>query len=374
MKEIGVYIHFPFCEQKCAYCDFCSFAGIENLQPQYVDKLLQEIEFWKSKDIKVKTIYIGGGTPSVMPANAIKTVVEKIKDSFDCSSTSEITIECNPNSLTEEKLKEYISCGINRISLGVQSLNDEELKIIGRIHSSNQAIEAIKLLKSYNVNFSVDLMNSLPKQTIQTFANTLNKIIELNPNHISCYSLILEENTKLYKDVSNGIIVLPTEEQSVQMFETAQKILTQAGYSQYEVSNFSKIGFECEHNINYWRCGEYLGFGLNANSYFNNYRFYSTKNLKKYFKKQIFSIKNADFYEKINKKMKKIEFLMLGLRMINGIDLDEYKLKFNENLLNKKSEQINSLLNNHLIEIKNNRLKISQNEMKLLNKIILELI
>ena len=225
----------------------------------------------------------------------------------------------------------------------MQSLDDKLLKDVGRIHTREQAINAIKLIKQNNFAFSVDLMCGLPNQTLDSFKQTLNQIISFNPDHVSCYSLILEESTPLFKMVENKEITLPSEEESLEMYTYAQEYLTKNGLNQYEVSNFSLKGKECLHNINYWKCGEYLGFGLNAHSYYNNFRFSNTDNLQKYLKKIKFSKNDVEFCEKIDKKMQKTEILMLGLRMNGGVDLGEYQHKIGENLLITKQDVLLNL-------------------------------
>jgi len=376
-KNIGLYIHFPFCEQKCKYCDFCSFSNLDSYQHSYVDKLIQEIKDWagqESENVRIDTVFLGGGTPSVMSKGLIKKVLDCVYQNFDCSKVQEITIECNPNSFTQEKLNEYKSVKINRISLGVQSLDDKVLTAIGRLHTSSQALQAISLLKENNVNFSVDLMSGLPYQTFSSFKETIQNIINLKPNHISCYNLILEENTPLFKMIEQKEITLPSEEDCLKMYYYALKELEKNGYKQYEVSNFSFVDFECKHNINYWECGEYLGFGLNAHSYYNGYRFSNTDNFYNYLNKETFSLHSAEFCEKIDLYDKKVEFIMLGLRMNRGIDLIKYSQLFNKDLLLEKKDVINKLQKNNLINIKNNFLFVLQSAMRVLNQIILELI
>lgn len=375
-KNIGLYIHFPFCEQKCKYCDFCSFSGLYDYQEIYIEQLIKEIKDWSSQvknDVLIKTIFLGGGTPSYMNDGLIKKVLFNIYQCFDCSKLEEVTIECNPNSLTLKKLDEYKQAKINRISIGVQSLDDDVLQSIGRVHKAIDVVKAINYVNQYGFNFSVDLMCGLPSQSCQSFEETLNKIIKLRPNHISCYSLILEEGTPLYKMVESNEVCLPSEEETLKMYDYALNELSKNGYSQYEVSNFALSNFECKHNINYWQCGEYLGFGLNAHSYYNGCRFSNTSNFQKYLKQNNFT-NNAEFSEVIDVKSQKTEFIMLGLRMNKGVDLKEYFKLFKEYLLQTKKIVIQNLKENGLIDYSENYLFVPSNSMRVLNQIILELI
>ena len=307
MKEIGVYIHIPFCRQKCYYCDFCSLVSNEDIYKQYINCLLSEIENYKIKLINlphewheekliVKTIYIGGGTPSIINDEYIVDIIRKIKEKFTVDENAEITIEVNPGTITEKKLHSYYDAGINRISIGLQTTNDKLLKVIGRIHNFNEFENAYKLAKSVGFsNINVDLMIGLPTQTIVDVEQSLNQIINKNPKHISVYSLILEENTILEKKIRSGELVLPNENDERAMYWKVKNILEKNGYSQYEISNFSLKGYESKHNTDCWNQKEYLGFGLAAHSYYNNIRFSNLCNLDDY----LGNIKKEDFCSNI---------------------------------------------------------------------------
>lgn len=364
MKEIGVYVHIPFCKQKCYYCDFCSFVCNEENHEQYVSCLLSEIENYKTKLTKlphkwhedkliVKTIYIGGGTPSIINDEYIVDIIRKIKEKFVVNRNAEITIEVNPGTITEAKLKSYYDAGINRISIGLQTTNDSLLKIIGRIHNLNEFEKAYELARSVGFsNINVDLMIGLPTQTIADIENSLKQIIKKEPKHISVYSLILEENTILEKKVSSGELVLPNEDDERAMYWKVKNVLEKNGFSQYEISNFSLKGYESKHNTDCWNQKEYLGFGLAAHSYYDDVRFSNLCNLHDY----IGNIKKQDFcsniqiheVQKFGEKMN--EYVILKLRTMQGIEFEEFSGLFGLNFLEKYKPEIEKLEDQGLIE------------------------
>lgn len=278
MKEIGIYVHIPFCKQKCKYCDFVSFANKFEIQEKYINTVLKEVENCEKKDFKVNTIYFGGGTPSLLESNLIIKVLNKIKEKFEVKENAEITIEVNPGTVNKKKLEQYKNNGFNRISIGLQSANNDILKTIGRIHTFEEFEECFEFAKEVGFkNINVDLMLALPTQKMEDLKDSLNKVISLKPNHISLYSLILEEGTILEKEVIEGLYVLPDDDVERKMYNLTKKILEKSGYVHYEISNFAKKGFESQHNLNCWNQEEYLGFGLAAHSYFDKKRFSNTR-------------------------------------------------------------------------------------------------
>ena len=363
MKYLSLYVHIPFCKSKCYYCSFCSFANCEDNHKKYFETLNFEIEEQSKKYNKyiVNTIFIGGGTPSIVDAVFIKNVLKTIKKCFKITKNCEISIECNPDSTTIEKLAIYKNAGINRISFGVQSLNDNLLKGINRVHSSLQAIDAIEKAKKVGFkNINCDVMLGLPNQTTLDAINTVNSLIKLGITHLSLYTLILEENTKLFDMVENKKVSLPTEDQTVEMFDECLKILKDNNFIRYEVANFCKKNKICKHNLGYWTNKNYLGFGLSSHSKIDNTRFFNTSNLEKYILHNF-----NENTETLSLSQIREEKIMLGLRTNKGINLSLVKNKHNE---------INKLVESGFVEIKNNHLIATTNGMYILNQIILMLV
>ena len=289
MNGLEIYIHIPFCVKKCDYCDFLSAPADLETKEKYVEALINEIKLNKNKmsEYVVDTVFIGGGTPSLLEENQISKIMSVLKDNCNMSENPEITIECNPGTITESKLWEYKKSGINRISFGLQSANDQELKSIGRIHNYAGFLESYNLARKCGFdNINVDLMSALPGQTLKSYEETLNKVVRLEPEHISAYSLIVEENTLMYYRVKKaqikGINILPDEESERKMYYLTNNILRSNGYRKYEISNYSKPGKECKHNIGYWQRKEYLGFGIGAASLYKENRYNNISDINKY--------------------------------------------------------------------------------------------
>jgi len=281
LKELGIYIHIPFCKKKCYYCDFISFAGKEEIFKSYVEAVVKEIENANLRKYNIKTVYIGGGTPSILDSKEIEKILYKIKPNI--SEDVEITIEVNPGTVNEEKLKDYISFGINRISIGLQSTENRLLEQIGRIHSYEEFLKTYNLAKKVGFkNTNVDLMLGLPNQSLEDIKKSLREIISLAPNHISIYSLILEEGTKLEEMIKNNELQMIDEELERKMYWETKKILEEKGYKHYEISNFAKSGFESRHNLDCWHQKEYLGFGVAAHSYIEGIRYSNIEDIPKY--------------------------------------------------------------------------------------------
>jgi oxygen-independent coproporphyrinogen-3 oxidase len=294
MKQTELYIHTPFCMRKCAYCDFLSFAADEKTQEKYVRALLNEIRFFgdKMKDYEITTVYIGGGTPSWLAQDLMLAILDAVGESFHIRRDAEVTIECNPGTLTKGKLEAYRRAGINRLSIGLQSADDEELKILGRIHTFEQFLKTYEMARTSGyANINVDLMSGLPRQTTERYMKTLQKIIRLRPEHISSYSLIIEKGTPFYEKYKFDAVKqhagmqpeeLPSEDETYRMMKLTQQMLAEAGFVQYEISNFAKPGYECRHNIGYWTRENYLGLGLGAASLIDNVRYSNTSDLYDY--------------------------------------------------------------------------------------------
>lgn len=354
-KELGIYVHIPFCAQKCYYCDFVSFANKQEMIKEYINALKKEI-FSKSEELKVKnekpksegasiecpqfnhkkpiitSIYIGGGTPSFIEAEFIVDIIKTINENFVIKENAEITIEVNPGTVTKEKLEKYKRSGINRISIGLQSANNKLLKEIGRIHTYEEFLNTYNCAREVGFkNINVDLMLALPNQTINDLEDSIEKVVSIEPEHISVYSLILEEGTKLFDLVTNKKIELLDDNVERNMYWIVKEKLEQAGYIHYEISNFAKNDYESKHNLNCWNQEEYIGVGLAAHSYVHGVRYSNTENMNEYinaFSKER-DIKNmVTIHEKQNIEEKQKEFMMLGLRKIEGVKISDFKNKF----------------------------------------------
>lgn len=368
MKTIGVYIHIPFCMQKCYYCDFTSFAKMETYQKQYIQALKNEIQEFLSKnpDIKITSIYIGGGTPSYIDSEYIKEILALFENKHDI----EITIEINPGTINSKKLEDYKKARINRLSIGLQSTENRLLKTLGRIHNFEDFFNTYQLAQKVGFkNINVDLMIGLPNQTIADIKKSLEKIVELQAKHISVYSLILEEDTVLYKKVESGEIILPDEQLERDMYWYVKNFLELKGFNHYEISNFAKPGFESKHNLDCWEQQEYIGFGLAAHSYIENTRFSNIENLPKYIKnceKDDFKA-NKKIQEIQNKFSKQQEYILLGLRKINGVSIQKFKNKFQENPIFIFRHEFNKLVEEGLLQINEDEIKLTNKGLDLAN-------
>ncbi len=368
MKKIGLYIHIPFCKQKCYYCDFISFENLEKQQEKYINALCMEIHnfFNDKKKYEISTIYIGGGTPSFIDEKYIKKVLGIIPT----NNAKEITIEVNPGTVNLEKLSAYKSIGINRLSIGLQASQDRLLKQIGRIHNYEDFLNTYKIAKNVGLNnINVDLMIGLPNQTIKDIKETLENVINLEPNHISVYSLILEEGTKLDNLIKKGKLQLQDEETERNMYWYVKDYLELNGYNHYEISNFAKKGYESKHNLDCWNQEEYIGFGLAAHSYLENIRFSNTSNLNKYIENcsnnQFENNKTIQEVQSGNEKKK--EYMLLGLRKIDGVSIQRFKEKFGENPLFIFRNELNKLVEERLIVVEEDNIKLTNKGIDLAN-------
>lgn len=337
-KPMQLYIHIPFCLKKCAYCDFLSFPADEKMQDTYVNALQKELDFYGSKysDRYISTIFIGGGTPSWLNECAMASVMECVYRNFEVASDAEITIECNPGTVSDTKFAVYKELGINRLSIGLQSANNEELKTLGRIHTYEQFLRTYEKARQYGFdNINIDLMSALPGQTSEGFISSLKKIIRLKPEHISAYSLIIEEGTPFYdkyqKDVKlreagKQTLLLPTEEEEYLTTKRTQELLQKEGYHWYEISNFAKPGRECRHNIGYWKRADYLGVGLGAASLIDNVRYSNISDLYDYI--DCLGKSSVESRESVSRNAQMEEFMFLGLRMVDGFHRDEFEQSF----------------------------------------------
>lgn len=376
-NTIGLYIHIPFCTKKCDYCDFVSFTMDEKAQQEYLDALCAEIDYVKRNfnDETFDTIYIGGGTPSTLSAEFITKLTRKLYSSFHFADYVEYTLEVNPESFDRTKFLEYVKSGVNRISVGVQCLNEALLAKIGRKQSNSSVEETFKLFnQSAFLNVSGDLMIGLPGQTKEDVLRTLDFLIDNNTRHISVYGLQVEEGTNLYKQVQDKKLKVLSDDKVAEYYDMVYKELTAAGYNRYEVSNFAIPGFESIHNSKYWDDSQYLGLGVAAHSYIDGYRYSNTRNFEDYINRCKNKKSAIVSREYVSDKTRRTERIMLSLRTANGIDLELFKKDFNEDILRSREEQINKLQSMGMVEVVDGYLRITEPNFYLSNSIILELL
>lgn len=370
MDKFGIYVHIPFCKKKCKYCDFISFFCDEQKVEKYFERLKDEIKSSKYKGKVVSTIYIGGGTPSFVDSKYILEVLETIFDNFNVVENAEITIEVNPGTVSKEKLEAYRNFGINRLSIGLQSTHNRLLELIGRIHTYEEFLYTYNLAKEVGfTNVNIDLMLALPTQTIDELIASVNDVISLNPNHISLYSLILEEDTELARLVENNESCLVDEELERKMYWKTKNILEKNGYNHYEISNFSKKGFESNHNSDCWNQEEYIGFGLSAHSYVENIRFSNTVDFNKYIENQDCIINEVQ-----TRETKAKEYMMLGLRKLDGVSISKFERKFGINPLFYFRFEIDKLVKKGLIEVDLDNIKLTTQGLDLANIVFEEFV
>ncbi len=363
--SLGIYIHIPFCSKKCKYCDFASFDNQFDKEDRYIENLVKEIEFFDKANYIVETVFIGGGTPSVLKEENILKLGQAI-EKFEFADNLEFSVECNPCSITESKFKAFKSIGVNRISFGLQAYDDELLKIIGRVHNVSMFESAFNTARQVGFdNINVDIIFNLPSQNIESFRNTLEKVTALNPEHISAYGLIIEEETPFYDMVESGEIEMPDEDLDREMYELCEKFLGDKGYGKYEISNYSKDGKECKHNIKYWTRENYIGFGLNSHSMINNTRFCNSSKLDDYLKEDFYTTCcNQDKVE-VTKKEKIEETLFLGLRLTSGVDIKKMENDFDINFFELYGDVIKKFEKEELLYIEDNVLKLTKNGVSL---------
>ena len=331
-EELSLYIHIPFCVRKCGYCDFLSAPADEKARDRYVQALLMEIERYRgteTADRKIKTLYIGGGTPSTLSVKQLECIMQKIKCTFNFHGDMETSMEMNPGTASKEKCRALYQMGINRLSIGLQSTNDMELKTLGRIHSYEDFLNTYTWCREAGFqNINVDLMAALPYQTVESYTTGLRKIIRLAPEHISAYSLILEEGTPFYQKYNSGCYPLPDEEQERLMYRETEQILAQAGYERYEISNYAKKGYACRHNLVYWQGGDYLGLGLGSSSYMDGVRFHNITDLNTYVNQGAY----VEDRDELSVQAKMDEFMFLGLRVMAGVSGTEFEKRFGKTM------------------------------------------
>ena len=393
-KRLELYIHIPFCVKKCNYCDFLSFASDEQTQVEYTKSLVKEIEFYGERlgNYSVSTIFIGGGTPSWLSEQLLSDIMLTVYDCFDVEENAEITIECNPGTVTRSKLEKYKQLRINRLSIGLQSTEDEELRHLGRIHTYDNFLKTYEMARTAGFyNISVDLISCLPYQTADRFAQTLNKVVRLKPEHISVYTLMIEKGTPFYdmykfdavkQEAGIATEILPDEDEAFRIYKATTIVLQAAGYNQYEISNYCKPGFECQHNIGYWTRENYLGLGLGASSLVDNVRYSNTVDLFDYCS-QVEDIKllerpegiKTEWHgtnlhasaEPVSRKAQMEEFMFLGLRMNRGVSRFDFEKYFGISIDAIYRGVIDELKSQELLVVKNGQIFLSEKGMDLSN-------
>ena len=404
-NNLELYIHTPFCVKKCAYCDFLSFPADTNTQIQYVHALLNEIRFDGEQmgGYQVSTIYIGGGTPSWLEPELLVAIMDQVYNSFHVREDAEVSIECNPGTVTTAKLEAYRRAGINRLSIGLQSANNEELKVLGRIHTYEQFLKTYELARNAGyTNINIDLMSGLPRQSAESFADTLQRVIRLKPEHISAYSLIIEKGTPFYEKYKFDMVrqeagmkteELPTEDDTYKMLKLTQRVLAKAGYERYEISNYAKPGYACWHNVGYWTRENYLGLGLGAASLIDNVRYSNTRELYEYIEicrkltflpPEVFAPEEGmDAPERgwfgsnlhteaavVNRKAQMEEFMFLGLRMTEGISRNEFEANFGMPIEAAYVQVLPDLQAQKLIEKREGRVYLTDRGMDVANYVM----
>jgi len=380
-KTIALYIHIPFCKSKCYYCDFNSYASKENLISDYCNAVIEEINLYKNlyediNEYKVTSIFFGGGTPSFIDSEFIFRILNECFMVFDIADGAEITIETNPGTLTCEKLKTYKKCGINRLSIGLQAWQDIHLLNLGRIHTQSDFINNYYITRTAGFkNINVDLIFGFPNQTLNDWDETIEMVTSLGTDHLSCYSLKVEEGTVLDTKIKKNEVEVAEDELDRDMYYLAKKKLKEEGFLHYEISNFAKPGFESKHNMTYWEAKEYIGFGAGAHSYFCSKRYNNIKEPEGYINNVLINSRiPSENITIINEKEKISEYIILGLRLIEGIDLSDFKMRFNVKLTELYSEAIEKLTENGLLYLADNKLKLTDLGLDLANLVFVEFI
>lgn len=379
-KELEIYIHIPFCVRKCAYCDFLSGTADEKAIETYVKALIEEIcvHGVRNQERIVTTIFLGGGTPSLLSGEQMQRIMSVLKENFHVSLDAEISMEANPGTVTKEKLDAYKRAGINRISFGLQSTKNDELKLLGRIHTYEDFLESFKLARECGFdNINVDLISAIPRQTKETWQESLRQICFLKPEHISAYSLIIEEGTdfaKRYGEGTKGEAELPSEEEERLMYQLTEDILEMSGYHRYEISNYAKVGKECRHNLGYWERKDYLGIGLGSSSLLDNVRYKNTSDLQMYLKQSGDLQAIQEEREVLSASEQLEEHIFLGLRKMQGISIKGFEDTFGKSLKECYGENIRRMMQAGLLVIEDDFLRLSKKGIDVSNYVFAEIL
>lgn len=373
MKRLGLYIHIPFCDKICNYCDFTAFQGANSKILEYVNALKKEIQLKGNKNFFIDSIFIGGGTPSFIDGKYIFEILEEVRENFTVLENIEISIETNPKTFDEKKLEFYKKAGINRLSIGVQSFNDKILKELGRNHNSKEVFESIELVRKFDFDINLDLIFGYQKQSVEDILYDLEMVKKINPEHISYYSLIIEEKTKFKALQNAGKLNFLDEDIERKMYHLIVENLEKIGLKQYEVSNFSKEQKESVHNKKYWNCKEYLGMGVSSHSYFEDVRFSNTVNLSKYIKELENENIPIDFSENLNMATKKFEYIIMNMRLKEGFLISDYNKLFNVNFLEDNKKVVENAIKNDVVEIKEDRIYFTKKGFDIMDSFFVDI-
>lgn len=374
-NTVGLYLHIPFCQKKCHYCDFLTFVNRDDTIHEYVNYLIKEIQLYKDHDYSVDTIYFGGGTPSHIDADYIAEIMQAIDQNFNILPECEISIEMNPESVSREKLTAYVTAGLNRFSMGVQSFDDQVLKLMGRLHNRQSVLEKIDLMAELEVGkFGIDLMFANPRQSLEVLKEDLAIAARLPVNHISYYSLMIKDNTPFHRWIQTGQIKLVDEETERYMYHLIQEKLTAHGFHQYEISNFAKKGAESRHNKKYWTLEDYIGLGLGASSNIGLERSVNQPSFTKYFDMIDKGKLPVQSSEKLSGEEREKEYIMLHLRLLQGFDIGEINQRFKINFIEKYQDAIEKHLNYQTVGLKDNRFYFTPRGLDIGNQFYLDIL
>lgn len=376
-KSISIYIHIPFCRAKCFYCDFNSFACRDEFVPAYFNALKKEIDLYagKLKAYTIKTVFIGGGTPSVVDSQYIYEVLKLLNQKLNIDVKAEISIETNPGTLTYEKLETYKAIGVNRLSIGLQAWQDRILKMLGRIHTAKEFEDNFRLARKAGFeNINVDLIFGIPDQTFKDWCETLENVISLGPEHLSCYSLKIEEGTVFGDKLENNELVPLEDIIDREMYSYCKDYLAQKGYKHYEISNFAKPGYECRHNLVYWKQQEYIGLGAGAHSFFEGTRVNNIYDIEGYIASLLEDKIPAENAEFIDRKLDMTEFMILGLRLMDGVLPDDFKKRFDEDIYDVYGSEIAKLVERGLLVKKGGAISLSSAGLDFANQVFMEFV
>ncbi|MTI81491.1 MAG: oxygen-independent coproporphyrinogen III oxidase [Firmicutes bacterium] len=373
--SLGLYIHVPFCLRKCRYCDFVSYAYNRNDAELYLNALNREMEYYAQRRLDFNTVFIGGGTPSILETDHLERLLYSARQHFQWTEDAEVTMEANPGTLTEEKLYVMRRMGVNRLSLGVQACQQSLLNTLGRLHDYQQVIQAVQIARVVGFNnINIDLIFGIPGQTLHQWQKTLATVMNLQPEHLSCYSLQLEEGTPLAEAVAKGKINACPEELELQMYNDVIDFLIKKDYQHYEISNFSKPGFNCEHNITYWKNNQYLGVGPAAHSHMQMQRWSNTTELRQYANNLMDNDLPVVERHHLTRQDAMSETVFMGLRLIKGLDLDQFYRRFGQGVYDIWPQQINKLTDQDLIEMSEGYLRLTYKGLRLANQVFVEFV
>jgi len=376
LKESALYVHIPFCDHKCIYCDFYSIITSDNIRP-FLDSIKKEIKYYSglySEDRKYTSVFFGGGTPSLMEPEYLAEILDSLKSNFLVSNDAEVTMETNPGTVDKNKLKAFRENGVNRVSIGIQSFDEQELKFLTRIHDKKTAIETVNCAKEIGFdNISIDLIFNLPGQTRAKWKENLETALSLPIRHLSAYSLILERGTILNKMVLDKKVIMQDDDYDADLYEMTINFMEGNGFFQYEVSNFTKAGYQCRHNYAYWRYRDYLSFGTSAHSFVNGKRWWNFSSLKRYIseiEKNSFAVAGS---EKISEEQKFNEYVMLALRS-SGLEFKEFRNSFGENWINEKYDFFKTLMDQNLVLLNDQQISLTKKGYAICDEILKEIL